>query len=63
MSRALRYRINAGVCALVLAYAVYQFATGDVTSWPTLRVWLVSAEAFLGVLGAIWFWRRSLGAA
>ena len=63
MSRAMRYRINAGVCVLVLAYAAYQFAAGDVAVWPALRVFLVSAEAVLGVIGAIWFWRRSLGAA
>jgi hypothetical protein len=29
--------------------------------WPGLRIFLVSAEAVLGVIGAIWFWRRSLG--
>jgi len=63
MSRTMRYRINAGVCALVVAYAAYQFAIGDPASWPALRVFLVSAEAALGVIGAIWFWRRSLGAA
>ena len=62
MTRATRHRINAGACVLVLAYAAYQLATGDVASWPTLRAWLVGAEAVLGVVGAIWFWRRSLGA-
>ena len=63
MSRAMRYRINALICVLVLAYAAYQLATGDLTSWPTLRIWLVAAEAVLGVIGALWFSRRSLGAA
>jgi hypothetical protein len=63
MTRAARHRINAVICVLVIAYAVYQFATGDMGSWPTLRIWLVGAEAVLGVTGAIWFWRRSLGAA
>jgi hypothetical protein len=61
MTRATRYRINAAICALVLVYAIYQFATGEMDSGG-LRVWLVGAEAALGVIGAIWFWRRSLGA-
>jgi hypothetical protein len=62
MTRATRYRINAAICVLVLAYAIYQFAIGEASGNP-LRPWLVGAEAVLGIIGAIWFWRRSIGAA
>ena len=60
-TRATRHRINAVICVLVLVYAIYQYATGAAGSGG-LRAWLVGAEAVLGVLGAIWFWRRSVGA-
>jgi O-antigen/teichoic acid export membrane protein len=62
MTRATRHRSNAAICVLVLVYAFYQFATGAADSGG-LSAWLVGAEAVLGVIGAIWFWRRSLGAA
>ena len=60
MTRATRHRINAAICVLVLVYAIYQLATGAADSGG-LGAWLVGAEAALGVIGAIWFWRRSLG--
>ena len=63
MTRPTRHRINAAICGLVLIYAVYQFASGEASAGGSLRVWLVGAEAVLGVIGVIWFWRRSLGAA
>ena len=63
MTRPTRHRINAAICVAVLLYAIYQFATGDVSAGGPLRPWLVGAEAVLGAVGAIWFWRRSLGAA
>ena len=62
MTRPTRHRINAAICVLVFAYAVYQFATGDIRSGSQLQAWLIGAEAVLGVIGAIWFWRRSLEA-
>jgi hypothetical protein len=63
MTRATGHRINSAICVLVLAHAIYWFATGHATTATTLRVWLVVAQAVLGLGGAIWFWRRSLGAA
>jgi hypothetical protein len=63
MTRPTRYRINAAICVLVLAYAIYQFATGDYALSPgPMRAWLVGGEAAVGAIGAIWFWRRSLAA-
>ena len=63
MTRATGHRINAVICALVLAHAIYWFATGHSASATTVRVWLVVAQALLGVVGVVWFWRRSLTAA
>jgi hypothetical protein len=62
MTRATQHRINAAICALVLAHAVYWFATGHAATATTFRVSLVVAQAVLGVVGIVWFWRRSLGA-
>ena len=63
MTRPRRHRINAAICALVLAYAIYQYVTGDYAlSAGPLRPWLVAGEAAVGALGALWFWRRSLAA-
>jgi hypothetical protein len=59
MTRASGHRINAAVCALVAAHAVYWFAMGHAPTATTLRISLVVAQAVLGVIGTIWFWRRS----
>ena len=60
MTRAAGHRINAAVCALVAAHAVYWFATGHAASATTFRVSLVIAQAVLGAVGVVWFWRRSV---
>jgi hypothetical protein len=62
MTRATRHRINAAICALVAAHAIYWFATGHATTATTFRVSLVVAQAVLGAFGVVWFWRRALGA-
>jgi 4-amino-4-deoxy-L-arabinose transferase-like glycosyltransferase len=62
MTRASAHRINAAVCALVFAHAIYWFATGHAAGASAFRVSLVVAQAVLGVVGIAWFWRRSLGA-
>ncbi len=63
MTRSNRYLVNAGVCLLVGAHAVWWFASGqgELTSgfWIGLRV----AQAVVGFAGAIWFLSRSRGAA
>jgi hypothetical protein len=59
MTRATQHRINAAICALVLAHAVYWFATGHAATATTLRVSLVVAQAVLGLFGIVWFWRRA----
>lgn len=61
MTRANAHKINAAICALVAAHAVYWFATGHAANATTFRVSLVVAQAVLGVFGIVWFWRRSLG--
>ena len=62
MTRATGHRINSAICALVLAHAIYWFATGHAATATTFRVSLVIAQAVLGLFGIIWFWRRSLSA-
>ena len=62
MTRAAGHRINAAVCALVAAHAIYWFATGHAATATPFRVALVIAQAVLGAVGVVWFWRRSLGA-
>jgi 4-amino-4-deoxy-L-arabinose transferase-like glycosyltransferase len=62
MTRAAGHRINAAICALVAAHAIYWFAAGHVASATTFRVSLVIAQAVLGAVGVVWFWRRALGA-
>jgi hypothetical protein len=62
MTRAAAHRINAAICALVLAHAIYWFATGHASTATTLRVSLMVAQAALGAVGIVWFWRRSRGA-
>lgn len=63
MDRTARYRLNAVICLLVLAHAVYRFFGGNVT--PGLNLWttLIVAQGLLGLGGAVWFWTRSRGTA
>jgi hypothetical protein len=62
MTRATGHRINAAICALVAAHAIYWFAMGHAATATTLRVSLVIAQVVLGAVGVVWFWWRSLGA-
>jgi len=62
MTRATQHKINAAICALVLAHAIYWFATGHAEAATTFRISLVVAQAVLGAVGIVWFWRRSLSA-
>jgi len=59
MSRTVRYVVNALICLLVGAHAVYWFATGRAELATDLRVGLVVAQAVAGFAGAIWFFMRS----
>jgi hypothetical protein len=61
MSR--RHQVNAIICLLVLAHAVYRFASTDTQTVTNLWLYLVIAEAVLGLAGAAWFWHRSRQAA
>jgi hypothetical protein len=62
MTRATQHRINSAICALVFAHAIYWFAMGHAATATTFRISLVVAQAVLGVVGIVWFWRRSLDA-
>ena len=62
MTRSARYLVNALVCALVLAHAIYWFVSGRMETATELRIGLVVAQAIVGFLGVIWFWSRSRGA-
>jgi hypothetical protein len=62
VTRSTQHRINAAICALVFAHAIYWFATGHAATATTFRVSLVVAQALLGIVGIVWFWRRSVGA-
>jgi hypothetical protein len=55
--------LNAVLCLLVGAHAVYWFAMGRAELASDLRVGLVIAQAVVGFAGAIWFYSRSRGAA
>jgi hypothetical protein len=63
MSKSNRYLVNAGVCLLVGAHAVWWFASGQSAFnsgfWIGLRV----LQAVVGFAGAIWFFARSRSAA
>jgi hypothetical protein len=59
MARPLRHQINAAICALVVAHAVYRFAAGQPETATALWTALVVAQAVLGVVGVVWFWRRA----
>jgi hypothetical protein len=62
MTKVSRHRINAAICLLVVAHALYWLLSGRLEFASTLRITLVVAEAVLGLGGAVWFWRRSRGA-
>jgi hypothetical protein len=62
MTKASRHRINAVICLLVLAHAVYLFLSGRMEFASNLRVGLAVAQVVLGLGGAVWFWSRSRGA-
>lgn len=63
MSKASRHRVNAVVCLLAFAYALYWFFTGQMKQAPTWVVGLMGALVVLGIGGAAWFLRRARGAA
>ncbi|HVY65564.1 MAG TPA: hypothetical protein VHH11_12155 [Gammaproteobacteria bacterium] len=63
MSKVSRHRVNAVVCLLALAYALYWFTTGQMAGAPGWRVALMGALVVLGIGGAVWFLRRAQGAA
>ena len=63
MSRSTRFLVNAVLCLLVGAHAIYWFATGQSEFASSLRIGLVVAQAVVGFAGAIWFYSRSRGAA
>jgi hypothetical protein len=62
MTSAARHRINAAICLLVLAHAIWWFATGRMDTATQLRIGLVVAQAIVGLVGVVWFWSRSRGA-
>jgi hypothetical protein len=62
MTGSARHLINAVICGLVLAHAIYWFASGRMETATELRIGLVVAQAILGLVGVIWFWSRSRGA-
>jgi hypothetical protein len=59
MSRSARFSVNAVLCLLVGAHAVYWFATGRAELASDTRIGLVVAQAVVGFAGAIWFFVRS----
>lgn len=63
MTKTKRHLINAVIALLVGAHALYWFATGRAETASDLRVGLVVAQAVVGLLGAVWFYSRSRGAA
>ena len=63
MSRSVRFLVNAVVCLLVGAHAVYWFAMGRAEFASDTRIGLVVAQAVVGFAGAIWFFVRSRSAA
>ena len=62
MSKVSRHRVNAVVCLLALAYALYWFGTGQMNGAPGWLVGLMGALAMLGIGGAAWFLYRARGA-
>ena len=63
MSKGTRHQINALILALVAVHAIYWFVTGQSTGATSLMVGLRVAQGIVGVVGALWFFSRSRGAA
>ena len=63
MATGSRHRINAVICLLVVAHAIYRATTDDLAPTLNLRTGLVVAQGVLGLAGAVWFWSRSRGSA
>ena len=63
MSRAPRYWLNALICALVLAYALYWFATGQHHGATVFSIALAVAGGVVGLVGVVWFSLRARGSA
>jgi hypothetical protein len=63
MSKASRHRVNAVVCLLAFAYALYWFVTGQMSQAPMWRAGMMGALAVLGIGGAVWFLLRARSAA
>jgi hypothetical protein len=59
MNTALRHLINAAICVLVLAHAIYLFVSDQLEGATDLRIGLAVAQGVLGLVGALWFWNRS----
>jgi hypothetical protein len=59
MARSTRFVVNAVLCALVGAHAIYWFATGQAASASNVGVGLKVAQGVVGFAGAIWFYSRS----
>jgi hypothetical protein len=55
----MQHKFNALICALVFAHAVYWFLTDSYETATTLRTSLRVAQGVLGLVGVVWFWRRS----
>jgi hypothetical protein len=62
MTGSARHLINAVICGVVLAHAIYLFASGRLETATEIRIGLVVAQAIAGLVGVIWFWSRSRGA-
>lgn len=54
-----RHYVNALVCAIVLAHAIYLFAAGRLETATALRTSLAIAQAVLGAIGVVWFLARA----
>jgi hypothetical protein len=59
MSRSVRFLLNAVLCLLIGAHAIYWFAMGRAEFASDVRIGLVVAQAVVGFGGAIWFFIRS----
>jgi hypothetical protein len=63
MSKVSRHRVNAVICLLAFAYAIYWFATGRMETASPWLIGLMALLALLGIGGAAWFFRRARGGA
>ena len=59
MSRSVRFLLNAVLCLLIGAHAIYWLAMGRAEFASDVRIGLVIAQAVVGFGGAIWFFIRS----